>query len=196
METEIVSKRTIIILLFGSSLFILLFPLVSFVFPASHITACGGERGMTYVVRYRNSIDVLVSNGSVKEMLHCLGKALPFYDRTIEYVDISSQESLKTLESRYHIQRSKKITLYRLPPFIFKRTDNYYILHNGPSKMIFFLSTTVSPFDLSKILGDIHPIRVYTPLLSPVHRSLLGKWTRDTSLMKEFKPGAYMTEKL
>lgn len=50
---------------------------------------CDVGQGDGAYIRIHNKIDMIIDAGSEREMLHCLGRHMPFYDRTIEIVAIS-----------------------------------------------------------------------------------------------------------
>lgn len=80
------------------------------------VVFCDVGQGDGTYIRLENKIDILVDAGPANNMmLTCLGKYMPFYDRTIEYVILSHPQidhygGLLEIMNRYNI-----ISLYSLP---------------------------------------------------------------------------------
>lgn len=61
----------------------------SFFHTKTKLVFCDVGQGDGAYIRIHNAVDMIIDTGSGRDMLHCLGKHMPFYDRTIEIVAIS-----------------------------------------------------------------------------------------------------------
>lgn len=86
------SKKTLIIAILLSSSVILFLFLSSIFDSQTRIVFCDVGQGDGAYIRIKNQIDVLVDAGPNRRILECLGKYMPFYDRTIELAIISHQQ--------------------------------------------------------------------------------------------------------
>ncbi|MBI4009388.1 hypothetical protein HY357_04080 [Candidatus Roizmanbacteria bacterium] len=83
------SKRSLVY----ASLFSLL--ILAFIFLGSYfsdqtkLVFCDVGQGDGAYIRLKNQFDIVIDAGSDRKMLHCLGKYMPFYDKTIELAIIS-----------------------------------------------------------------------------------------------------------
>lgn len=76
------------------SLFILAFLSVnSYNNSTTTVVFCDVGQGDATYIRIKNRLDVLIDAGSNKKILECLGKYMPFYDRSIELAIISHSEN-------------------------------------------------------------------------------------------------------
>ncbi len=74
------------------------------------VVFCDVGQGDAAYIRIKNKIDVLVDAGPDKKVLDCLGRYMPFYDRTIELAVISHSQKdhvggLRFILDRYTIDR-------------------------------------------------------------------------------------------
>lgn len=72
------------------------------------VVFCDVGQGDAVYIRIRNKIDVMIDAGPDKKILNCLGKHMPFWDRTIEVVFLSHHDSdhyggLSYIIDRYRI---------------------------------------------------------------------------------------------
>jgi competence protein ComEC len=74
------------------------------------VVFCDVGQGDGAYIRIHNRIDMIVDTGAGRAMLHCLGKHMPFYDKTIEIVAISHPQKdhcggLEFILDHYTIER-------------------------------------------------------------------------------------------
>ena len=83
------SKLTIFLSLLFSSLIIFFIFLTSYFGSKTTIVFCDVGQGDGAYIRIKNRFDILVDAGPSRKILECLGKYMPFYDRTIELAILS-----------------------------------------------------------------------------------------------------------
>lgn len=81
-------KNLILPLLFSLLVVLLLFSLTYFD-QRTKIIFCDVGQGDAAYIRIKNKTDILIDAGPNQKVLECLGKYMPFYDRTIEYAILS-----------------------------------------------------------------------------------------------------------
>ena len=86
------SKKTLIIAALLSSFLVFLLFLSNFFNSQTRLVFCDVGQGDGAYIRIKNQVDVLIDAGSGRKILSCLGKYMPFYDRTIELAIISHQQ--------------------------------------------------------------------------------------------------------
>lgn len=104
------SKLSLFLSGFLSLLILLFISLYSSLSSNTKIVFCDVGQGDGAYIRLRNQLDILVDAGPGRQILQCLGKNMPFYDRTIELAIISHPQKdhfggfLYTLD-RYDIKK-------------------------------------------------------------------------------------------
>ena len=83
------SKLTIFLSLLFSSLIIFFIFFTSYFSSKTTIVFCDVGQGDGAYIRLKNRIDILVDAGPNRKILECLGKYMPFYDRSIELAILS-----------------------------------------------------------------------------------------------------------
>src|SRR3989344_562127 len=83
------SKLTIFLSLLFSSLIIFFIFFTSYFSSKTTIVFCDVGQGDGAYIRLKNRIDILVDAGPDRKILECLGKYMPFYDRSIELAILS-----------------------------------------------------------------------------------------------------------
>lgn len=90
------------------------------------IVFCNVGQGDATYLRINNKVDVLIDAGPDNKVLNCLGKYMPFFDRTIELAILSHPDSDHTAGLIPIIERYRLKTLI-LPPFE-KNTNQYKLI--------------------------------------------------------------------
>lgn len=104
MNQQVVSTK---LLLF--SLLISFFVLI-IIFVLNHINGkptlafCNNNNKLNILLQMGDN-DVLIEPLGIKEVLECLGKHMPYYDRTIDIVISNKVEIVASLEERYKIKK-------------------------------------------------------------------------------------------
>src|SRR3989344_7323649 len=83
------SKKTLLITAFLSSIVVLLVFFSNYFNSQTRIVFCDVGQGDGTYIRIKNRIDILIDAGPNRKILECLGKYMPFYDRSIELGIIS-----------------------------------------------------------------------------------------------------------
>ncbi len=58
-----------------------------------HLIFCNVGQGDAIYIRFPNRTDMLIDGGPDKKVLNCLGKFMPFYDRTIDVIVLTHPEA-------------------------------------------------------------------------------------------------------
>lgn len=113
-------------------------------------------------VRLKNNIDIIVEPRNIKNTLSCLGKTMPFYDRTIEYVigTISKRDNLE-LSKRYKMGKFIKIGKLRLDSISITKYASFVVLSQTTDTVVIQKILT-SPFisSLDKLSNES---KIYFP---------------------------------
>lgn len=88
-----------------------------------HIVFCDVGQGDAIYIRFPNNADMLIDGGPNNQVLTCLGKYMPFYDRTIDVVALTHPQKdhlqgLIAVLDRYHVRN------FLMPP-ISNSTEGY-----------------------------------------------------------------------
>lgn len=76
------------------SLIIILFVFLSYYFDIrTKIVFCDVGQGDAAYIRIKNKVDILVDAGPDRKVLNCLGKYMPFWDRKIELIFVSHNQT-------------------------------------------------------------------------------------------------------
>lgn len=162
MEQQYISGKLIAFL---GLLIILLNILTTFVelLRSDSIAICNEQSGITVVVTSGSDYPIVVSEGSLKDVLSCIGKSTPFYTRVIGAVISSDVQVRRELEERYDIMSDKTlredIQLDFNGSLLFLKTDKRVVVI-GVKKMN-------SPFAVQKLLSDYDSSIVYMPENTP-----------------------------
>ena len=89
MEDALTSKRSIVAAILIAFLFVFFSSIKSYLISDSFIVFCDVGQGDATYIRLQNKIDILVDAGADRKVLRCLGKYMPFLDKTIELAFIT-----------------------------------------------------------------------------------------------------------
>src|SRR3989339_150483 len=84
MNPSPVSKRGIVLSIIFSLFIVFLIIISQINDQRTKIVFCDVGQGDATYIRIKNKIDILIDSGPNNKILACLGKYMPFYDRTIE----------------------------------------------------------------------------------------------------------------
>lgn len=165
MEQPIISSRLLFISLALGSIVLLLTTIGNIFSSATKIAVCNIDSSLTVYIRLNNKHDLLVNPKSLKSTLSCVGKYMPFYDRTIEFLLINPEKKtiLAELKDRYDIINIISSTNVNFKTIGKIRYDNKYIEYQYGSKNYLIVSKEISPFDLQKKLRSKNYSLVFTP---------------------------------
>lgn len=105
-----VKIRDLILFSIASVIIIFYILLSSFFDTRTKIVFCDVGQGDGAYIRIKNTFDVVIDSGPDRKILDCLGKYMPFYDRTIELAFISHDQKdhfggFEYLLDRYDIKK-------------------------------------------------------------------------------------------
>ena len=89
MSEELISKKLLYLILFVSISTILSLYIVYIVQRHTTIVFCDVGQGDASYIRIQNKIDILIDAGPDQQVLECIGKYMPLFDRTIELAFIT-----------------------------------------------------------------------------------------------------------
>ncbi|NTU46050.1 MBL fold metallo-hydrolase [Candidatus Roizmanbacteria bacterium] len=130
----------------------------SFISRDTHFVFCDVGQGDAFYARVDNQIDMLVDGGPDTKVLSCLGRHMPFFDRTIEYLFVTHPDNdhiggLLEVLNRYTV---KTIVMNPIPD---SSDTNRQLLKRIKEKHI----SVVSKYQDSKILFGSAKIQVLWP---------------------------------
>lgn len=117
------SKKYIIATTLFSIIIILLVSVFSFSNNKTKMVFCDVGQGDATYIRIKNSFDVLIDSGPGLKVLDCLGRHMPFYDKTIEIAFVSHPQKDHLSGYLYLFDRYKIKTL--IIPDIKEKTAVY-----------------------------------------------------------------------
>lgn len=108
MNQALISKKMFVMIAIYSLLFFAVVIIVQLFDHRTKIVFCNVGNGDATYIRVNNRIDILIDAGPGPAVRNCLGKYMPFYDRTIEHAFITYQrksqyEGFHTVLKRYSI---------------------------------------------------------------------------------------------
>ncbi|MDH7475895.1 MAG: MBL fold metallo-hydrolase [Microgenomates group bacterium] len=127
MDQNFISKKTFIVVLFVSAIFVFFIFLINYLKTETKLVFCDVGQGDAAYIRIINQIDILVDAGPDRKILNCLGKYMPFYDRKIELILLSHHQKDHFGGLDYLIDR------YKIDEIIFPSVENQ--LSNSFSKL-------------------------------------------------------------
>ncbi|MCR4285369.1 MAG: hypothetical protein NUW00_00570 [Candidatus Kaiserbacteria bacterium] len=188
MDTEVISAKQILVIGALSSCMLLILTAVTFLNNKSEMRLCNEQSKITIILRNTKNEHVLISNASVKNILDCLGRELPFYKRSIEYVSIEDASKREEIAKRYHILETTLPASFGELSIEKSSTNIFRFTHERESDIVF---TTIpsSPFRaVQYIQGEFET--VYMPQNSSNSQGLLDKLIANTgSKLRTLKNG-------
>ncbi|GEM_PF-3663094 len=124
-----------------------------------------GQSDGTYI-RINNSIDIVINAGSDRKMLDCLGKYMPFFDRTIEFAILTGPQKdmsagFLPLLDRYHIE---KFTINR---YVATSTTTQDLLKKVSEKHIpLFIEPRIQPLQIKNLALSFVPFLIINTIPS------------------------------
>src|SRR3989344_7110593 len=104
MNSEIISGKLLIISVLFSFLILIIVLLNSKLTQQARMIVCNSENIVTTVIRVKN-YDILINPIGDDQTLDCLGKILPFYDRTIDIVVTQDERIVKKIDTYYIVKK-------------------------------------------------------------------------------------------
>ena len=104
MNVEIISRKLLIISAFSAVVILISIYVYSISNRDIRLSMCNSGSKINLLIQAKN-FDILIHPVGRKEVLDCLGKYMPYYDRTIEVVVSSDKLLLEELKSRYRVQQ-------------------------------------------------------------------------------------------
>lgn len=102
MHDRVVSKKLLFIILGYVMVFFVVLMILDFKDNRTIVVFCDVGRGDATYIRVRNKTDILIDAGGSSLVTSCLGKHMPYYDRTIEFA-IITRASKNQYEGYRHI---------------------------------------------------------------------------------------------
>ncbi|CAN5203113.1 hypothetical protein BH09PAT2_BH09PAT2_02160 [soil metagenome] len=105
MEIEFVSKKVLYICLLASSILLLIFT-IYYQINTSYIYLCNEKDILDIYLREKKQ-DIIIKPQNIKNSLTCIGRGMPYYDRTIESIVGSVSSSMLTVfKKRYTVNKN------------------------------------------------------------------------------------------
>ena len=115
MEESLTSKKSVVATIIIAVFFVAISILKSNFDSHTTIVFCDVGQGDATYIRINNKIDVLIDAGPDRKVLQCLGKYMPFFDKTIELAILSHPQK-DHFGGFEHILDRYKIMLFILNP--------------------------------------------------------------------------------
>lgn len=161
MDQEIISRKLLLTSCF-ISIFILILYTVIYTFKNKPVLAfCNIEDKINIILRIGTN-DILVNPIGSKQALECIGKNMPFYDRTIEVVITTKEADVELIKQRYTVK--KVVTGERVNIGDILITQGAYIGFEYNNRKIVIVQRPLST--INEIL-----LRNYTEVVRPISES-------------------------
>lgn len=118
MEKPPVSIKHIVISIILSSIVVIAIFLHTVTESGTRLVFCNVGQGDGAYIRIRNKIDIVIDAGPNKKILDCLGRYMPFYDKTIEFAILTHPQTDHYYGFIYILDR------YKVDKFIFSPVNN------------------------------------------------------------------------
>ena len=181
MEQPIISSRLVFVSL-GLGILVLLISIAgNFFHSKTKIAICNNEGSITVYLRLNNKHDLLVNPKSLKSALSCIGRYMPFYDRTIEFLLVDSKKTLiiEELEHRYTMTNIISNTNVNFKMIGKIQYDIKYVEYEQASPSFLILLKEISPFDLNKKLKSKNYSVVFMPEYSQKYADLVSNIKKE-----------------
>jgi len=177
MEQPIISSRLLFVSLSLGAIVLLIILAGNLFSTNTKIVACNNEGVLTVYMRLNNKYDLLVNPKSLKSALSCIGRYMPFYDRTIEFLLVDSKKDLlkEELKDRYNMINTTSSTNVNLQTLGKIRYDNKYVEFEQAKRTYLIVLEELSPFDLNKKLKSKDYSLIFLPEYSQKYFNLTRK---------------------
>ncbi len=193
MDTEVTSFKQILQFSLLSISALIFLTSASLFEKKGSVALCGEQSQMTIVIENEQNEHLLISNASVKNILDCLGRSIPFYERSITYAHIENSSKLADVAKRYQIENAsipKQFGQY----VISSKGRNLYSLSHGSKKNLIYTKSP-SSFTLIKELKN-NSGSVYMPQNSSENQGVFEKMiTLTGKRIHEVKNGEFYKRK-
>jgi len=174
MEQQFIPRKLIVFLGLLIIIFNVYIAFVQFLRNDS-VVVCNEQSGMTLIVLSKRHHAIVASEGSLKDILSCIGKSTPYYSRTIETFLSSNFQLKQELSERYNI-KSQPVERQAVK---IDFNNSLYFLTSKEQSIILGVQKTTTPFLIEKYLNDHRSIIVYMPENSPVIDEIMRKIVED-----------------
>ncbi|OGK35339.1 hypothetical protein A3A93_02920 [Candidatus Roizmanbacteria bacterium RIFCSPLOWO2_01_FULL_38_12] len=177
MQQEIISHRLFFTTIIVSIIVIFTFFISNIKLKKTIIALCNEDGKLTVYMRLDNKFDILINPKSQKEVLGCIGKYMPFYDRTIEMILTDSKDSqiVSNLATRYkvlNVDLNTDVNIFTRNKISY---DNSFVHYRNNNQNYLVLLKQISPFQLlSKVKYDKYTL-VFIPEYDSSSLSLVNK---------------------
>ena len=130
METGITSKKGAVGTIIIAIIFVSISVLKSYLNNETKVVFCDVGQGDATYIRIYNKIDILIDAGPDRKILQCLGKYMPFFDKTIELAILSHPQKDHFGGFEHILDR------YNVSLFIFSQVNNKAISYQALLKKI------------------------------------------------------------
>lgn len=143
MQDSIITRKSIFLALGGSACILIVLFFSSYFDRRTKIVFCDVGQGDGAYIRVKNSFDLVIDAGPDNKMLQCLGKHMPFYDRTIEIAILTHPQKdhyfgFISILDRYKVDRfvmnrlkSKSASFTMLTKKLLEKRTNLIFPHAG-----------------------------------------------------------------
>ena len=175
MEQPIISSRLFFFSLVFGILVLFISTLGKIFSTKTNIALCNNEGSMTVYIRLNNKHDILINPKSLKSALSCVGRYMPFYDRTIEFLlaDFKKKPIIDEIKSRYNITNITSSTNVNFKMLGNISYDKQYVEYKEANESYLILLKEISPFDLNKRLTSKNYSLVFMPKYSEKYGELV-----------------------
>lgn len=173
MDQQIISRRSILFIGLCVGLYISFYTLGDLLHNRDSISVCNESTGLSVVIKTSQKEYFVVSKASIKDILSCIGKNVPFYRRKLDNVSVDSEFKYQAIRERYQVGNERSSHYLEELSDI---KDNFLII-NSNRKVLVILRSTVSPHLIQKIIRQHEIEKVYMPANSAYMPEIMQKVT-------------------
>ncbi len=180
MNIEVVPKKLLILSSLISSIILLSIYIYSSLNHSTKLSVCNTESKINLLIQ-SGTFDILINPIGKNQTLDCLGKYLPYFDRSLDVVVSSDNTLVKELEKRYTVDQiieSDRATFGNLTI----RLTNKVIINNGVN-LLFIYQRPLKQLDTD--LLEYNDFILIKPQADDIFGSILRNKIKNIVVLKE-----------
>ena len=177
MDHQIASRKLIFTIVLLSIFLLSLSGIATVISTNVHITICSDGSQATTLIRLLNKQYILMPSSSLKETLDCMGEAMSYYERTIDFVIASENNTVvKALKARYQIKNVQPAFNLKVKNIAIKQEKQHLVIQGNKTYLLYNKQIT-NPFTFVDEVRQNNPKVVIMPQMESHIRSVLSQWS-------------------